>query len=682
MLLTSLELRDVGPFRGRHVIELRPLGAHRPIVLVAGSNGAGKTTLLEIVRLCLYGRRALGGRIAEADYQERLRQLFHVDLGSQAQATVEAALSFEQVRSGTRTVYRVHRLWRRRGRRVTEELEVRRDGQIVADTDASRWQDFLYQLLPPALAELSFFDAERIRDLADDAAGLEMASSIRSLLGLDTVGRLQDDLSLYLARQGRSGQDGLQVEIAQLDEQRRKRAATAEALDVQMRAAQRQLRASERKLAAVEDELTRQGGSAYARRAELNARAQQLEASQRLASEELAELCAGPLPLAMAPLLLGRAQAALETERQQRMDTMQAGAARRLLRQLRGAGKDHVWRGEAERLGLTPAQLEGLLSVVTRRLAPSATQKPALPTLQLRSQDEALDVLRRVAPEAERARRVAIRLRDVKRQRQRTADELDRAPEPARIEPLLNELRQRHSELETLQAKIAQLRAKLDELASDNRSVDAHVRRLSDEARQALSQEQQVDLALRVRAALSMFGERLAAARLSAIESAVQRNLAELLVSPLVAAVHIDRKSFAVALIDSRGRRIERESMSAGQRQIYAMAFMLALAQTSRRRLPLIIDSPLGRLDKAHRRRLAESYFPHAADQVVILTTDSELDEELGTLIAPSVSRSFLLDHDRASRTTVVAPNPAPISTSASAIQDRHHVQPEALSIR
>ena len=53
---------------------------------------------------------------------------------------------------------------------------------------------------------------------------------------------------------------------------------------------------------------------------------------------------------------------------------------------------------------------------------------------------------------------------------------------------------------------------------------------------------------------------------------------------------------------------------------------MWGLAQTSQLNLPIIIDTPLSRLDSVHRDNIVNSYFPNAAEQIVILSTDTEID--------------------------------------------------------
>ena len=47
-----------------------------------------------------------------------------------------------------------------------------------------------------------------------------------------------------------------------------------------------------------------------------------------------------------------------------------------------------------------------------------------------------------------------------------------------------------------------------------------------------------------------------------------------------------------------------------------------------------MIDTPLGRLDGSHREHLLDRYFPYASHQVVLLSTDTEIDDEAYDRIA------------------------------------------------
>ena len=94
--------------------------------------------------------------------------------------------------------------------------------------------------------------------------------------------------------------------------------------------------------------------------------------------------------------------------------------------------------------------------------------------------------------------------------------------------------------------------------------------------------------------------------------------------------------------------------MSAGEKQIYAIAMLWALALTSRRPLPFLIDTPLGRLDSDHRANLVRKYFPFVSHQVVIFSTDTEIDEVYFQDLLPYLARAYHLSFDEPSGQTRV----------------------------
>ncbi|EQD53547.1 DNA sulfur modification protein DndD, partial [mine drainage metagenome] len=208
MRLNRLVLRNFGLFRGEQTLDLSPRGGdeHRPIILVGGHNGAGKTTLLEAVRICLHGRLALGSRVTDVTYQSYLRERLHraADLHSAA-AYASVGLEFEYSHLGKKSRYFVQRGWEPRGGAgVKEGIRVLRDDEPLDEVDSELWSDFVRSLVPPGVAQLFFFDGEKIKRLAEEETeALALGESIKALLGLDLVERLQADLDVFSAKQAR-----------------------------------------------------------------------------------------------------------------------------------------------------------------------------------------------------------------------------------------------------------------------------------------------------------------------------------------------------------------------------------------------------------------------------------------------------------------------------------------------
>src|SRR5699024_6098159 len=97
---------------------------------------------------------------------------------------------------------------------------------------------------------------------------------------------------------------------------------------------------------------------------------------------------------------------------------------------------------------------------------------------------------------------------------------------------------------------------------------------------------------------------------------------------------------------------ISKRDISAGEKQIYAIAILEALAKTSGRKLPLIIDTPLGRLDSHHRDKVIHNYLPQASHQVIVLSTDTEIDQHYYQKLQPKISHAYHIVFDQATRSS------------------------------
>src|SRR5262249_16218806 len=111
--------------------------------------------------------------------------------------------------------------------------------------------------------------------------------------------------------------------------------------------------------------------------------------------------------------------------------------------------------------------------------------------------------------------------------------------------------------------------------------------------------------------------------------------------------------TFAPRVEGGGGRARAGQRLSEGEKQIFAVAVLWGLARASARPLPAVIDTPMARLDATHRKHLVERYFPSASHQVVILSTDTEVDREYYPLLQPHVARAYHLRYDDANRFTV-----------------------------
>lgn len=91
--------------------------------------------------------------------------------------------------------------------------------------------------------------------------------------------------------------------------------------------------------------------------------------------------------------------------------------------------------------------------------------------------------------------------------------------------------------------------------------------------------------------------------------------------------------------------KVDIKGFSKGEQQIYIMALYWSLIKMSDNKIPFVIDTPYARIDSIHRARITNSFFPTLSSQVLILSTDEEINNEYYALIKPYVSKEFLITY-------------------------------------
>jgi DNA sulfur modification protein DndD len=124
--------------------------------------------------------------------------------------------------------------------------------------------------------------------------------------------------------------------------------------------------------------------------------------------------------------------------------------------------------------------------------------------------------------------------------------------------------------------------------------------------------------------------------------------------SGLIKDITIDSKTYEIRITDRNGHEIRKSALSAGEKEVFAVSLLWGLAQTSELKLPIIIDTPLSRLDSTHRDNIVNNYFPNAGEQVIILSTDTEIDANYYRSLKPRLSGAASLEYDQRQELTTV----------------------------
>lgn len=122
----------------------------------------------------------------------------------------------------------------------------------------------------------------------------------------------------------------------------------------------------------------------------------------------------------------------------------------------------------------------------------------------------------------------------------------------------------------------------------------------------------------------------------------------------LIHRIEMESNTLNIKYLSEEGKEVPQDSLSAGEQQLMVISILWALAICSKKKLPVIIDTPLSRLDSLHRTALINTYFPNAGEQTIILSTDSEIDSTYYELMKENVGDEFTLKYDELTKSTSI----------------------------
>lgn len=103
-------------------------------------------------------------------------------------------------------------------------------------------------------------------------------------------------------------------------------------------------------------------------------------------------------------------------------------------------------------------------------------------------------------------------------------------------------------------------------------------------------------------------------------------------------------EDFEIRLKDKYGESIIVESQSSGQKQILAISIFWALSELSNSKIPLIIDTPLSRIDETNRSKIIKHYYGNGG-QVIILPHSGEMGQREYEFAKPNLAGLYKIDN-------------------------------------
>ena len=640
MIINRLTLHNFGVYAGTNIFEFTH---KKPIVLIGGMNGRGKTTFLEAILLSLYGANSIAYKESKYhSYNQYLRAFVNKDHWSQS-SYLELEFSLNDNSDDT---FFVRRAWNALSKITKEAIIVKKNG-VYSEFLTKNWAMFVENILPSALSSFYFFDGEKIAELAVARTDDQMKESIRSMLGITVLDILKKDLGRSIRRISKKGQDEKSgIKLEKLRKERDQAILNLETIDASISTATGKVELVKEELEQLHKKYELQGGAVLEQRQELMQKRATIQTDISQNAEALAGMASTELPLYLVKDLISEIKLQAEDEHN---DSIMRQALNQMDTFLSDFATNHPDDVKASRV---------FVDYVRKQTG--ADESPRIYELS----DHALFQMNElVETTLQQSVEHTLSLFEAKTSLRKQLDEVDSY---LTLDINEKELATIYNQIKDAEAELVEAQVKLNKLQQDRSSINATViAKTAEYNRDVESYLQKVELqddgdrllkysnmALRIIDAYTIELQKRKTDTLGMTITECYKKLANK--KNLIQEIVMDPETLNMQYLDENGHEVLKESLSAGEKQLMVIAILWALALCSKKKLPVIIDTPLSRLDSQHRSSIISTYFPNASDQTIILSTDTEIDYNYYEMMKDSVGDEFILVYSEETKSTTV----------------------------
>lgn len=669
MYFKSLTINNLFSYYGPCVFDLTPPeNSEQNIVIILGRNGDGKTSFLNSVKLLFAG---LSEDIRRTAQRKRLPTHNQYVCGIENEWW---GIMNQQARNENGSVFScgVKAVWESDDGEVSAErnwiINYEKNSyqeEIIVSTPflgvlrENQAEDYLEQCLPQSYIPFFFFDGEEVQTLAE-ANDTEVITKMEQLLNIRPLENIQERLK-ELASEWRRSSMSAEKRRELIIQENLKRSKESDLAVIRQKQQGNTAEISE-----TDDHLSKiarklrilRGSPDQESEIHIKAEIKQKEELHQQKMQEISDSFQGDAFLRVTPNLVKTALISTET-----LNKQEQGTQIEMLNSLKLELPEIFARPPYPNPRLEAQQIEFYRKRIIKALEyydipESSDAVFNLDGSRLRQLSKVLSSYQTIHKPYQNLQRTFREVYDltqsIKKLEQQLKDAGDMSSKHrAEFERLLDEEESFKSNLITLQVELRELEKQENNTDKELSKVNGEISRLENNVRQAEDIDRQLKFAERLSRALNEVKERLKRQKRAELEESYNRHLKQLLDSNrLISQVKIDA-NFEITYLDTHQNKVGMSTVSAGMKQLSATALLWGLKEISARDLPLIIDTPLGRIDRKHQDNLLQEYYPKISRQVILLPTDSELDERKHALLRPYIYKEFRLSNPHGTQTLI-----------------------------
>lgn len=712
MIINSIKLKNFRSYEDETEFSFSPKD-NKNIVLIGGENGAGKSTLFEAIKLCIYGPMSYGYLGSNGNYLTKIKNninnnAFKNDI---VDCNISLSLSFTE---GTQiNEYNLSRTWEYVNQKIKETFTVDKNGKTLNDDEILYFNKYLQSLLPPSLFDFFFFDGEELTEFfVGKNSSTSLKEAVLQLFNYDTFDILKKHLLSFQRNMSKSNNSLSEVQTIYDEALERVKEINSkiDSCNSSILNKEELLDNLKTKKNILDEEFKSSGGILETERAEINSLINKLENERFTLNQEIKDFCNDILPFIIVSDLLADTKTQIENE-----DNI---ASYNAIKTKLSADVIEKSFNKIPNLNNCNTDYEEVAIAILENMFNSNELDNINEILMLSSDQKhnTLSIINKILTNkstySNNIKNNFIRLKSIANELKQLRDRLNSTISGELLDKYLENISIVNNEIITVENAIVSLHHLLESLNLELSNAEYHYTRAKNQYSASLQNNNVLELSSNLTDYLDALLATLSKDKLKLIEDNfieifsliirkneyvssividdnfdttlyVARDYASFEVENIITNLGINdiSKKYGLMFIEDLLTKFNVSSLdevikhfntnptmelielrtkvnvndfSKGEKQIYILCLIWALIKSSGIDVPFIIDTPYARIDETHRKALTLEYLPNISKQVIILSTNEEIDANLYNVIKPYICDEYLLLYNEKGRKTEV----------------------------
>ena len=710
MKINKLVLKNFRSYEEETVFDFTTTN-DKNIILVGGKNGAGKSTIFEAIKVCIYGPIAYKYQGFNSSYISKIKS--NINNNSLKNDSVDAFVSIdiELTENTDKNTYTLLREWTYTDKKLNENFFVYKNhsSSPLNEEELNYFENYITSIISPKIFEFFFFDGEHLSEFfIGKNSNVHLKESLLSLCNFDTFDVLKNTI---ISNNRSSKNSNNEIKIAKenyikLEENLRELYSEEEILSNKLQNVSNELEDLQQNQVKLDDEFRKKGGILAEERDSLNARIIQLESRRSVINQNIKDFCNEMLPFLIVKNNLVNLEKQLKMENDSILynhlkDKLNMDYIKNILiGKIDDSVLDSIAITVSDSLveDIKPDGYEdNFHSIYNLSNDESSTLSALIRNILTTNNQSTLDLFNELRSIAEELSQIRQKLNTSLEDNSLNDYLKSLSVLTTKIAKLSEDKSLLNGKFEILNEKINSTtverdksKAKYTELLQANKVVDMSdnlilmlddiISTLTDNKikeiqnnfmnifKKIIRKDNFIDfINIDNKFNVSLYINKM----YSSLEienlisnigyDEIEKKFGELFFQDLFKAYNVETKSEFLNSINSNNQsafldlrtKVDINGFSSGEKQIYILCLYWALIKSSNIEIPFIIDTPYARIDETHRNNITSEYLSSISNQVIILSTNTEIDEKAYKEIKPKLNGEYLIEYDDKNRKTI-----------------------------